>query len=364
MNETEASIVLNILPQVGPIRFARLREHFGSAVKILNATEYELRQVSGIGEEVSSLICSWEKEIDLTAELKLVREAGAHVVTAADTEYPSLLREIADPPIVLYVLGNLIKQDHRCSMGVVGARVASHYALEATKKLTYQLAYAGLTICSGLARGVDTAAHQAALAANGRTIAVLGSGLGKLYPRENELLAEKISASGAVITEFPMNTAPSKHTFPKRNRIISGCSFGVLVVEAGAHSGALISANQALDQGRSLYAVPGRIDHPMAVGSNRLIQQGAKLVIEAADILHDFPVLFSEPPQLEETQPKNLLVAEDLAIYHAIDNDPTPIDQIIKKSCLPAASVSSRLLALELAGHVRALPGPCYVKLI
>lgn len=364
MNETEASIVLNMLSHVGPIRFQKLRDRLGSAAAILKATENELRQVPGIGEQVSNSIRCWEKEVDLSAELKLVNQFGAHVITAADQEYPSLLREIADPPIVLYVFGNFIEQDHHHGIGIVGSRQASHYALEAAKKLSYQLAYAGLTIYSGLARGIDTAAHQAALAAKGRTVAVLGSGLGKLYPAENELLAEKIAQSGAVISEFPMNTSPSKQSFPKRNRIISGCAFGVLVVEARAHSGALISAHQALEQGRSLYAIPGRIDQPMAIGSNRLIQQGAKLVMEAADILNDFPVLFSEAPKLKESRPKDLLVAEDLAIYHAIDNDPTPIDQIIKKSCLPVASVSSRLLALELAGHVRALPGQCYVKLI
>lgn len=364
MNETEAAIVLNMLPHVGPMRFGKLRDHFGSAVTILKATGDQLRQVSGIGEEVSSSIRTWAQVVDLAAELKLVSDAGARVVIAADAEYPPLLREIADPPIVLYVLGTLNEQDHRCGIGIVGSRMASHYALEAAKKLGYQLAYSGLTIYSGLARGIDTSAHQAALAAKGRTVAVLGSGLEKLYPRENELLAEKITQSGAVISEFPMNTSPSKQSFPKRNRIISGCSFGVLVVEAGAHSGALISAHQALEQGRSLYAIPGRIDHPTAIGSNRLIQQGAKLVMEAADILNDFSMVFSEVPHLEQRQPKNISGGEDLAIYHAIDNDPTPIDQIIKKSCLPAASVSSRLLALELAGHVRALPGQCYVKLI
>lgn len=364
MNETEASIVLNMLPHVGPIRFEKLREYFGSAVTILKATGDQLRQVSGIGEEVSNSIRNWEREVDLAAELKLVGDAGARVLIAADAEYPPLLREIADPPIVLYVLGTLIEQDHRCGIGIVGARMASHYALEAAKKLSYQLAYSGLTIYSGLARGIDTAAHQAALAAKGRTVAVLGSGLGKLYPRENELLAEKITHSGAVISEFPMKTSPSKQSFPKRNRIISGCAFGVLVVEAGAHSGALISAHQALEQGRSLYAIPGRIDYPMAIGSNRLIQQGAKLVMEAADVLNDFPMVFSEVPHLEQCQPKNISGGEDLAIYHAIDNDPTSIDQIIKKTCLPAATVSSRLLALELACHVRALPGQCYVKLI
>jgi len=364
MNETEACIILNMLPHIGPMRFQKLREHFGSAVTILRATGTQLRQVSGIGEEVSNAIRNWEKEVDLASELKLMSEVGVRVVIAADQEYPSLLREIADPPIVLYVWGTLIEQDLHHGVGVVGSRMASHYALEAAKKLSYQLAYAGLTIYSGLARGIDTAAHQAALAAKGRTVAVLGSGLGKLYPRENELLAEKISHSGAVISEFPMSTAPLKQSFPKRNRIISGCSFGLLVVEAGAHSGALISAHQALEQGRSLYAIPGRIDQTTAIGSNRLIQQGAKLVMEAGDILNDLPLLFSKVPMLAPSQPKNLLVAEDLAIYHAIDDDPTPIDQIIKKSCLPAASVSSRLLALELAGHVRALPGQSYVKLI
>jgi DNA processing protein len=364
MNEIEASIVLNMLRNIGPIRFARLRDHFGAATAILNASSHQLRQVQGVGEEISHAIHHWEEEVDLALELKSIEEFGATVVTSKDRGYPSLLREIADPPIVLYVWGELLEQDHCCGIGVVGARMASHYALEASKKLGYQLAYAGLTIYSGLARGIDTVAHQAALAAGGRTVAILGSGLGKLYPRENEALAEKITHSGAVITECPMKMSPSKQSFPKRNRLISGSSFGVLVVEAGVHSGALITAHEALEQGRSLYAIPGRIDHPTAFGSNRLIQQGAKLVMEAADILNDFPMLFGEAPTLKQPQPKNLLQAEDLAIYHSIDNDPTPIDRIIKKSCLPAASVSSRLLALELTGHVRALPGQHYVKLI
>ncbi len=363
MTETEACLILNMLPHMGPMRFQRLRNYFGSAAAILNAPGNQLQQVAGIGEEVSHYIRSWEKEVDLASELKLLDHFGARVITAADVEYPSLLREIVDPPIVLYVLGTFVEQDHRCGIGIVGSRMASHYALEAAKKLGYQLAYSGLTVYSGLARGIDSVSHQAALAAKGRTIAVLGSGLGKLYPPENEVLAAKIAQSGAVITEFPMNTSPSKQSFPKRNRIISGCSFGVLVVEAGAKSGALISAQQALEQGRSLYAVPGRIDQPTAIGSNRLIQQGAKLVMEAADILNDFPMVFSELPHLEERQP-NIPRGEDLAIYKVIDHDPTPIDQIIKKSCLPAALVSSRLLSLELAGHVRALPGQCYIKLL
>ena len=241
----------------------RLTERFGSLSAILDASGSTLRTVEGIGPEVSSVIASWKEHADLNAELALVEKAGARVLTQSDSEYPELLKEIHDPPVVLYVLGKLEDKDQRNGIGIVGTRKASHYALESAKKLGYQLAYSGLTIYSGLARGIDTAAHQAALAANGRTVAVLGSGLAHLYPEENIPLAEKIGGGhGAVISEFPMGTTPTKQTFPKRNRIISGCSFGLLVVEAGLNSGALISAREAGDQGRSLYAVPGRIDHP------------------------------------------------------------------------------------------------------
>jgi len=247
----------------------------------------------------------------------------------------------------------------------VGTRKASHYATEAAKKLGYQLAYSGLTVFSGLARGIDTAAHQAALAANGRTVAVLGSGLAHLYPEENIPLAEKIAAGhGAVISEFPMGTTPARQTFPKRNRIISGCSFGLLVVEAGLNSGALISAREAAEQGRTLYAVPGRIDQPGTLGSNRLIQQGAKLVIDAGDILSDLPMLFATTPELSRSRPKVELSADELLVYEAIGEDPTPVDVIIANSGLSAGSVSSRLLALELGRHVRSVPGNRFIKLL
>ena len=364
MTETEASIVLNMLPHMGPVRFSRLRERLGSAVAILSAKGNDLRHVEGIGTEVSETILDWEKHVDLSAELKRVVNFGARVLIASDEEYPALLREIYDPPIVLYVFGKLEEPDQHHGIGIVGTRNPSHYALESAKKLGYQLAHAGLTIYSGLARGIDTAAHQAALAANGRTVAVLGSGLAQLYPKENQPLAEKIAASGAVISEFSMDTSPSKQTFPKRNRIISGCSFGLLVIEAGARSGALISAHQAGEQGRSLYAVPGRIDQMETLGSNRLLQQGAKLVIDANDVLNDLPMIFSQQPELQQSKPKVQLSNDDLAIYQAIDNDPTAIDVIIEKSCLPPATVSSRLLALELSCHVRSLPGGRFVKLI
>ena len=285
MTDAEAAIILNMLPQVGPVRFGILLERFGSADSILAATGSALRGVEGIEPDVSSVIASWREHADLDAELSLLKKSGGRVLTWNDPEYPELHREIHDPPIVLYLLGKLDPRDQRIGIGIVGKRRASHYATEATKKLGYQLAYAGLTVYSGLARGIDTAAHQAAIAANGRTVAVLGSGLAQIYPEENVTLAEKIAAGhGAVISEFPMGTTPTKQTFPKRNRIISGCSFGLLVVETGLNSSAVISAREAGEQGRSLYAVPGRIDHPGTLGSNRLIQQGAKLVINAGDI--------------------------------------------------------------------------------
>lgn len=364
MTETEASIVLNMITHVGPIRFARLYEHFGSAASILRATGASLQRVNGIGHEIAESITTWEKQVDLRAEIDRVEAFGATVLIIQDEIYPSLLRNISDPPILLYCWGNLEKEDQHHGVGIVGTRDSSHYALEATKKLGYQLAYAGLTVYSGLARGIDTAAHQAALAARGRTVAVLGSGLEHIYPQENIPLAEKIISSGAVITEFPMSTKPSKQTFPKRNRIISGASFGLLVVEAGLRSGALISANQAIEQGRSVYSIPGRIDQPQALGSNKLIQQGAKLVMEAGDILSDFPILFSSQPKLEKSKPALALQGEELIIYEAIGEEATLIDQIIAKSSLPAATVSSRLLALELSGHVRPSPGSRFMKLI
>lgn len=365
MTDTEAAIVLNMLPQVGPVRVRRLTERFGSTSSILRAAGSQLRSVEGIGPEVSSVITGWKEHSDLDAELTLMEKAGARALIQSDPEYPRLLKEIHDPPIILYVLGKLEERDQQRGIGIVGTRKASHYASEAAKKLGYQLAYAGLTIYSGLARGIDTAAHQAALAANGRTVAVLGSGLSHIYPEENIPLAEKIAAgSGAVVSEFPMGTTPTKQTFPKRNRIISGCSFGLLVVEAGLNSGALISAREAGEQGRSLYAVPGRIDQPGTLGSNRLIQQGAKLVIDAGDILSDLQMIYASPPELERSRPRVELLGDELLVYEAIGDEPTPVDVIIARSGLPPATVSSRLLALELGRHVRSQPGNRFIKLI
>ena len=363
MNNLEACVALNMIPQMGPVRLRRLLERFGSAESILLARSDQLSAVDGVGRALADNITRWQEFADPAAELKKAADLGAHVITAQDDEYPSALREIHDPPIVLYVRGQLTHRD-RHTVAVVGSRKCSHYATECAKKLSFQMAYAGLTVVSGLARGIDTAAHQGALAAKGRTIAVIGSGLGELYPPENAELADRIAASGAVISEFPIDTKPDRQTFPIRNRIVTGMSFGVLVVEAGANSGALISANMAAEQGRTLYAVPGRIDSPAALGSNRLIQQGAKLVIGVDDILDDLPLVFKNTPDLPAAAPVADLTPDQQKILDALGTEEAALDSVIATSGLTAAAVSSTLLALEMRRLVKQLPGKRFVKLV
>lgn len=364
MTHTEACILLNMLPQVGPVRLRRLLERFGTPEEVLAAKGSALREVEGVGREVADTVAGWKESTDLDAELQAIEKFGARVITAESPEYPASLKEIYNPPIVLYVWGEVLERD-RHAIGVVGSRRTSTYGIETAKKLSYQIAYAGMTVVSGLARGIDTAAHQGALAAKGRTIAVIGSGLNKLYPPENQGLAERITASGAVVSEYPMNRSADVQTFPYRNRIVAGWSSGLLVVEAGLNSGALITANQAIEQGRNVYAVPGQIDRPTAQGSNRLIQQGAKLVMSAADILDDLQMLLPEQPKIISKAARlDQLTPAEQVVYSAIGESETPIDAIISQSQLPAASVSATLLSLEMKRCVKQLPGQRFIKLL
>ncbi len=366
MNSTEACIALNMLPTMGPVRLRKLLQVFETPERILAAKGAALRAVEGIGGDVANQITNWESTVDLPAELERIHAFGAQVITAESPIYSRQLREIHAPPIVLYVWGEILERDYH-AIGIIGSRRTTHYGTEAAKKLSYQLAYAGLTVISGLARGIDTAAHQGALAAKGRTIAVIGSGLNKLYPPENAGLAEKIASdgNGAVVSEFSMEVEPDRQTFPMRNRIISGWSHGVLVVEAGLNSGALITATQALDQGRAVYAVPGHINAPSAMGSNRLIQQGAKLVMDASDILDDLSILLPEakPSPDAAARPLPTLSDDERKVYDAIEANETSIDDIATKADLPSGTVSSVLLRLELKHLVKQLPGKYFVKL-
>jgi DNA processing protein len=364
MTPTEACIALNMVPNLGPVRLRKLLAVFEKPERVLGARAGELRTVDGIGPELAGALADWEKHVDLAAELKRIAEFGARVITRESPEYPRQLREIYNPPIVLYVWGALTERDSQ-AIGVVGSRKTSHYGLECAKKLSYQLAYAGLTVVSGLARGIDTAAHQGALAAKGRTVAVIGSGFMDLYPPENQALAEKIAESGAVVSEFPMTFPPSPQTFPYRNRIVAGWGSGVLVVEAGLNSGALITATQALEHGRLVYAVPGPIDRPTSAGSNRLIQQGAKLVAGAGDILDDLQMLLPEKPAEKGARPATAALSDDeKAILGAIHDAETSLDEIVAGAALPAHKVSAALLGLEMKRLVKQLPGQQFVKLV
>jgi len=358
----EAFIALNMVPSLGPVNVRRLLQALGSPERVLTASCGELNAINGLGQDIVDSIVSWESSVDLQREVHQIRAFGAAVLTLDDHEYPTQLREIHDPPTALYVWGKLEPRD-RHAIGVVGSRRTSHYGLECAKKLSYQIAHSGLTVVSGLARGIDTAAHQGALAAKGRTVAVLGAGLNHLYPAENQALAEKIATSGALVTEFPMDTTPDRQTFPMRNRIISGWGFGLLVVEAGYNSGALISASQAAEQGRNLYAIPGPIDRPTSHGTNRLIQQGAKLVMSVEDILDDVQVLFPTPPALTQSKPPDL-EGDLLQVYEAITSQETPIDEIIRRSRLGAGIATAALLQLEMLHLVKQLPGKYFVKLL
>ncbi|MGA2871892.1 MAG: DNA-processing protein DprA, partial [Verrucomicrobiota bacterium] len=303
MNSREAFIALNLIEGVGSVRARSLLEHFGDAPTILSAPRSQLLRVRNIGEDTAEKISNWEKTIDLAGELKRIADFGCHVLIQSDEHYPASLREIYDPPLVLYVKGGLTAKDKN-AVAVVGSRMTTHYGIETARKLSYQLAYVGVTIVSGGARGIDTAAHQGALSGKGRTIAVLGTGINLVFPPENAELFERIAANGAVMTQFPFNRPADKQSFPIRNRIVAGMTLGTVVVEANLTSGALITANFATEYGRQIFAVPGRIDSPRSKGCHELIKKGAKLCEGAEDILSEFEYLFpgsNRPAAVSET---------------------------------------------------------------
>ncbi|MEA1929003.1 MAG: DNA-processing protein DprA, partial [Candidatus Auribacterota bacterium] len=276
MNQKEYLVILNLIRGLGTVRIRGLMDHFGSAADILKQPASALIRVPGIGSYLARAIRKWE-ELEYREEFRLIEKLDVRIITIFDSDYPENLREIYDPPVVLYIKGSIIPED-KPALAVVGSRRASHYGLQTAEKISYQLAARGFTVVSGLARGIDTRAHRGALKASGRTIAVLGSGLGNIYPPENGQLAKEISLSGAVISEFPIRAIPDRQNFPLRNRVVSGLSLGVLVVEAAQRSGALITARLAMEQGRSVMAIPGRIDSFSARGTNSLIQDGARMV--------------------------------------------------------------------------------------
>jgi len=368
VTELESLVALNMIEGLGPVTIRRLVESAGSAGRALGATEDELRRVEGIGPETAARIVRGRKSVDVSAEIRKVQESRLALIPFTDTAYPELLKQIYDPPPILYVRGAL-KPEDRHAIAVVGARRCSSYGVSCAERLAGQLAGVGFTVVSGLARGLDTAAHRGALRSKGRTIAVLGSGLNRLYPPENRELADEIASSGAVISEFPMDAGPQRTNFPLRNRLISGLSLGVVVVEAARKSGSLITAAQALEQGRTVFAVPGRIDSFTSRGVHALIRDGAKLVESVEDICQEFPYLFPAAEAAAAAgeggeKPRPKLAPDEEAVFNALSAEERSIDEIIGACSLSPASVAASLLSLELKHLVIQLPGKMFRKAI
>jgi len=351
---------LSLVPGIGPRLRQALIERFGTAAAVFAAAPDQLRCVDGIGPKLTRAISAADDGTAATAELELCRQHGVDVLLSGQPGYPRPLAEIHDPPGILFVAGEFLPRDE-VAVAIVGSRHATHYGLEQAERLAASLARAGVTVVSGMARGVDGAAHRGALEAGGRTIAVLGSGLLELYPPEHRGLAEAIRRQGAVVSELPVRTKPVAGTFPQRNRLISGLSLGVLVIEASERSGALITARHAAEQGRDVFAVPGRVDSRMSRGCHRLIRDGAKLVETADDVLEELGPLSAatEGPSGEELRhPTELLLNEvEQQVLAAICNETTSIDSIVVESGLETSRVLATISALEMRRLIRRLSG-------
>jgi DNA processing protein len=355
---------LAFTPGLGPATLKKLVERFGSAQQILAASRKNLEECIFLRKDSLAALCDQRAIAEAAAEkeLRLAEKSGIALLCWDDPLFPPLLKEISDPPIILYVLGSpqLLSGP---GIAMVGARAASSYGLQVAERLATELARHELVITSGLALGIDTAAHRGALAAKGKTIAVMGCGLDIIYPSQNRKIHGQIAAHGAIISESPLGTLPESFRFPARNRIISGLSLGVVVVEAAHRSGTLITAHQALEQGRDVFAIPGRIDSPKSEGCHRLIQEGAKLVHGTADILEELMALTS-PASLPEAkaQPPPLPLEEG-QVFSLLEVYPKNIEEIIQAARLPAHRISEILLHLELRGLVASLPGNQYQRL-
>jgi DNA processing protein len=371
-------VELNMTPGIGPRAAAKLLERFGSAEAVYSATRTELEQLRLAPEAVDTII---GRNLRFTAEAEIaaVRKLDGDILLLDDGVYPSSLREIYDPPIVLYVKGAWSECLDQPCIGVVGSRKASTYGQNAATMLARDLAQRGMTVVSGFARGIDAAAHRGALEANGRTVAVLGTGMDEVYPRDHKKLAEEILATGgALVSQFPLGTPPVSENFPYRNRIISGLSLGVVVVEAAENSGSLITARLAIEQNREVFAVPGNITSRNSFGTNYLIKgAGAKLVQQWQDVAAEMPPQLAAkllPPPFTETRAepsltnKLALVPEGLSqtetsVFRLLTADsPAHVDCLVDKSKLPITELTAALLALEMRELVRALPGRCFVR--
>ena len=361
---------------VGPTTFARLLKHFGSVDRALGASVAELTKVDGIGPKTAEQIARTRDKFDAAAELELADKLGVWLITFADERYPPVLKKIYDPPPVLYIKGTITQSDNLC-ISIVGSRRCSLYGREQASRFAHLLSSAGFTICSGMARGIDSAAHQGALSAGGRTIAVQGCGLANIFPPENEKLFQLITESGACISELPLRYEPLSENFPPRNRIIAGLSLGTIVVEAGSYSGALITAKAALDNNRDVMAIPGKIDSPLSKGANQLLKQGAKLIDSVDDVTETLGYIGDQlkshtsaaADKATEKVDKPLfdvsrlkLTDNERKIYDCLDKEPVHIEQIITDTDLPPGSINAALISLRLKGLIKQLPGSFFLR--
>lgn len=360
MTPRHAYIALNMMTSVGPVRVRNLVAALGSVESIFTASEEELMRADGVGRETAAEIVRQRGDVDPVAEEEKASKLGANILTFADGDYPQSVRAIYDPPLALYVRGSIEPKD-RHAVAVVGTRSPTHYGAGVADRLAYQLAKAGFCVVSGLARGIDTAGHRGAIKGGGRTLAVLGGAMDKLYPPENEALAGQIVEHGALISEFPLGREPDRTTFPYRNRVVSGLSMGIIVVEANVKSGAMITANEALEQGKTVFAVPGRIDTPQARGTHQLIKNGARLIEDIDDVMEEFEFLIprekKEKAAAMPARPEVALSPDEQVIVKALWKGGLDVDSLTREVALKISQVNALLMGLEMKKVVRILPG-------
>lgn len=358
MSDLRPWLGFNLVKGIGPAKVQALLDRFGDLGAAWGASEATLQQ-AGLDRRAIANLVEARRTVDLDRRLAQLQAAGVQLLTWDSPQYPRYLLELPQPPPVLYVRGELLETD-RWAVGIVGTRRLTRYGRQVTHNLVSGLVANGVTIVSGLARGIDAVAHKTAVELGGRTIAVLGSGLDHIYPPEHRSLADKITAGyGAIVTEYALGVQPEAKNFPPRNRVISGLSLGVVVVEAGERSGALITAKFALEQDREVFAVPGNINSPASKGCNRLLQQGAKLVSSVDDILEELNlVLAHEQTAVQLALPES---AEEAALINHLTRQPVHIDELSRASGLPPALVGSTLTLMELKGLVQQVGGMNYV---
>jgi DNA processing protein len=362
--KNEAFVDLLSIEGLGQTRLARLMDAFGSAEEIFTCSKSELAE-SGIPQKIAARIASYTRSKEAAEALKQLERCGARIVTILDSDYSLLLKSSPQPPAVLFVRGKLSAEE-KLVIAMVGTRTPTGYGRAAAERLARELAARGVVIVSGAARGIDSLAHKGCLSAGGRTVAVLGCGIDIPYPPENTELFDRIAAHGAVITEFLPGTVPERGLFPRRNRIIAWLAHGVVAVEAGPRSGALITARWAAEAGRDVFAIPGGIFSEQSAGTNRLLRDGAKLVSRVEDILEEYAAVY-QPISIEDTRdmPDDSALSEDeKRIYRLLGPEPIHVDNLVDRLGIPSAQLLPTLLNMELKGVIRQLPGMRFVRIL